>query len=180
MPLWLLGQPAPLSDTLRHHPNRQDPPNRGSRPYNVSPLVGHVTVPMGCVEHVERRACALGHGSRHVGRQSDDAQTTGTRPSHSFRPCNVSPLVGHVAASIGCAGHAKRHVHALSHVPTIQHGVLRDRRSPSRRATGPAAVQAAGLVVASRRRCTASRCVAAAAACVNHARRRDHLLGHVT
>ena len=180
MPLWLLGQPAPLSDMLWHHPNRRDPPNRGSRPYNMSPLVGHVAAPMGCVEHVERRARALGHGSRHVGRQSDDAQTAGTRPSRSFQPCNVSPLVGHVATSIGCAGHAKWRVHALSHVPTTQHGVLHDRRGPSCRATGPAAVQAAGLVVASRRRCAASRHVAAAAACVNHARRRAHLLGHVT
>ena len=180
MPLWWLGQPAPLSDMLWHHPNHRDPLNCGSRPYNVSPLMGHVVVPKGHDRHVERRARALGRGSRHVGRQSDDAQTTGTWPSRSFWPCNVSPLVGHVATSIGCAGHAKWRVHALSHVPTMQHGMLHDRRSSSHLATGPAAVQATGPVVTMQRRCVASWRVTAAAACVNHARQHAHLLGHVT
>ena len=180
MPLWSIFRPVPLSNTLQHHPNHRDPLNCGSWQFNVSPLVGHVAAPMGCVEHVEWHVHALGHDPRHIGHQSDDAQTTGTRPSRSFQPCNVSPLVGHVAASIGCAGHAKRRVHTLSHTPTTQHGVLHDRRGSNHLATGLAAIQAAGLVVASRRQCTASRHIATAAACVNHAHRRAHLLGHVT
>ena len=174
MPLWLLVQPAPLSNMLWHHPDHRDPPNCGSQPYNMSPLVGHVVTPKG---HVERRACALGHSSRHVGRQSDGAQTAGTWPCCSFRPCNMSPLVGHVAVPTRRAGHAKQHVHALRHTPTSQHGVLHDRHSSSHLATGPVAVQAAGLIVRMRQRCVASWCATTAAACINHACRCATYLG---
>ena len=180
MPIWSLFQPVLLSDTLRHHPNHRDPLNCGSQPYNVSPLVGHIIAPKGHDGHVEQCARALGHGSRHVGHQSDDAQTARTWPSHSFWPCNVSPLVGHVTAPVGCTGHAKRCVHALRHAPTTQHGMLRDRCGPSRLAMGPVAIQASGLIVAMQQQCAASRRVTTAAACINHTRRCAHLLGHVT
>ena len=91
MPLWLLVQPVLLSDMLWHHPDHWDPPNRGSWPYNVSPLMGHVVAPKGHVGHIEQCAHALRHASRHVGCQSDDAQTTGMQPSCSSRLYIMSP-----------------------------------------------------------------------------------------